>query len=147
MVWLSFLIALLAGSANPFQSGTNAQLNKQLGQPLWAGVVVYATGLTALLLMLVFIRQPLPSIGQAATVKSWAWFGGVISIASTMAGLVLAQKMGSGVFTGLTLTASLVTSVALDQLGIIGFKQHTASPARLVGCALMIAGVWMITRF
>jgi transporter family-2 protein len=64
-----------------------------------------------------------------------------------MAGLVLAQKLGSGVFTGLTLTASLVTSVLLDQFGVIGFRQHSASPARLVGCALMIAGVWMITRF
>jgi len=147
MVWLSFLIALLAGAANPFQSGTNAQLNKQLGQPLWAGVIVYATGLAALLLMLVFIRQPLPAAGQAASVKWWAWLGGVISIASTMAGLVLAQRLGSGVFTGLTLTASLVTSVLLDQFGLIGFERHIASPARLAGCALMIAGVWMITRF
>ncbi len=147
MVWLSFLIALAAGAANPFQSGTNAQLNKQLGQPLWAGIVVYVTGLLGLLLMLAFLRQPLPTMAEVAAVKPWAWLGGLISVGSTMAGLVLAQRMGSGIFTGLTLTASLVTSVVLDQMGIVGFKQHAASPARLVGCALMVAGVWMITRF
>jgi transporter family-2 protein len=147
MVWLTFLMALAAGAANPFQSGTNAELNKQLGQPVWAGVIVYATGFLGLLLMLAVVREPLPTMAQAAAVKPWAWFGGLISIASTMAGLVLAQRLGSGVFTGLTLTASLVTSVVLDQMGMIGFKQHTASPGRLVGCGLMVAGVWMITRF
>ncbi len=147
MVWLSFLAALAAGAANPLQSGTNAQLNKQLGQPLWAGVVVYLTGLVGVLLLLLFVRQAFPSMSQIAAVKPWAWAGGLISIASTMAGLMLAQRLGSGVFTGLSLTASLLTSVLLDQLGLVGFEHHAASPARLAGCGLMIAGVWMITKF
>ncbi len=147
MAWLSLLAALLAGAANPFQSGANAQLNKQLGQPLWATVVVYATGLVGVLLALAVARERLPGAGQAQGVAWWAWLGGLISIASTMAGLMLAQKLGPGIFTGLSLTASLVTSVALDQMGWLGFRQHTASPGRLAGCALMIAGLWMVTRF
>ncbi len=147
MAWLSFVVALLAGAANPFQSGTNAQLNKQLGAPLWATVVVYVTGLLGVLLVLLFARERLPAAEQVMGVNWWAWLGGLISIASTMAGLMLAQKLGSGVFTGLSLTASLVMSVMLDHMGWIGFKQHTASPARLAGCALMVAGVWMVSRF
>ena len=147
MAWLSFVVALLAGAANPFQSGTNAQLNKQLGAPLWATVVVYVTGLLGVLTVTLIARERLPAAGQVMGVSWWAWLGGLISIASTMAGLMLAQKLGSGVFTGLSLTASLVMSVTLDHMGWIGFKQHTASPARLAGCALMVAGVWMVSRF
>jgi transporter family-2 protein len=147
MMWLNVLIAIAAGAANPFQSGTNAQLNKQLQHPLWAGIVVYATGLAGLLLVQLFVREAFPSIGEMAGVSRWAWFGGLISIASTMAGLLLAQKMGSGVFTGVSLTAALVTSVVLDQFGLVGFKQHTASPARLVGAGLMVAGIWLIAKF
>jgi hypothetical protein len=30
-------------------------------------------------------------------VKSWAWLGGLASIVSTVVGLTLAQKLGSGV--------------------------------------------------
>ena len=146
MTILFVLIALAAGAANPFQSGTNAQLNKQLSQPVWAGIWVYATGLLGILLVQLFFRQPLPGTHTISAVKPWAWLGGLISIASTMAGLMLAQKMGSGLFTGLTLTASLVTSVVLDQFGLIGFAQKTTSPTRLVGCGLMIAGAWMISR-
>lgn len=146
MTILFVLIALAAGAVNPFQSGTNAQLNKQLSQPLWAGVWVYATGLLGMLLVQMFLRQPVPGAQAIASVKTWAWLGGLISIASTMAGLMLAQKMGSGVFTGLTLTASLVTSVVLDQFGLVGFAQKSASPVRMIGCRVMIAGAWMIAR-
>jgi transporter family-2 protein len=138
------LIALAAGAANPFQSATNAELNKQLHQPLWAGIAVYATGLCGLLLVQCLWRAPLPHGGG---VSWWAWTGGAISLVSTIIGLTLTQRLGSGLFTGLSLTASMVTSVLLDQFGVLGLKQHTASPGRLAGCGLLIAGVWLVARF
>ena len=147
MTWVIFLIALAAGASNPLQSGTNAQLNKQLGSPLWAGLTVYLSGLLFLLLIQIFVRQPLPGADKALSVSPWAWFGGIISIAATMAGLTLAQKLGSGLFTGVSLTAATISSVLIDQFGWIGFKQHTASPARLAGCVLLIAGIWLVARF
>lgn len=145
MGWFAFLIAVLAGAANPFQSATNGQLNKQLHQPVWAGIAVYATGLLGMLVIQAFVRQPLP-VGEFATVSWWAWLGGLVSIGSTIAGLLLVQKLGAGVFTSLSLTASLVVSVLLDQFGLLGLKQHSASPGRLIGCALLIAGVWLVNR-
>ena len=146
MTALILLAALFAGVANPFQSGLNAELNKQLGKPLWATLIVYGTALAAVLLFQLFARQPFPS-DKLAQVPWWAWLGGLISIVSTVIALTLAQRMGSGIFTGATITASLITSVLLDHFGLIGFKQHTASPARLAGCALMIAGLWLIAKF
>jgi transporter family-2 protein len=137
MTWLLLFPALLAGIANPFQSGANAQLNKQLGQPLWATIIVYSTG---------FLRKAIPTEAFAG-VSWWAWCGGLISLIPTVIGLLIAQKMGSGLFTGLTITASLVTSILLDQFGLMGFRQHSASPARFAGCALMIGGLWLIARF
>ncbi len=147
MTWVVFLIAIGAGASNPLQSGTNAQLNKQLGSPMWAGVIVYLSGLLFLLFIQMFVRQALPGTEKALSVSPWAWFGGIISIAATMAGLTLAQKLGSGLFTGLSLTAATISSVLIDQFGWIGFKQHTASPGRLAGCALLIAGIWLVARF
>ncbi len=146
MPFLLLLVALAAGVANPFQSGLNAELNKQLGKPLWASLSVYATGLAALVLIQLFVREAVPS-GKLGQVPWWAWTGGAVSIISTIIGLTIAQKLGSALFTGASLSASLVTSVLLDQFGLIGFKQHTASPGRLVGCALLCAGVWLVARF
>ena len=152
MLWIAIVIALAAGAANPFQAGANAELNKHLGQPALAGLWVYASGLAGLLVIAVAGRQlgsaNLARAGAAvAHVPWWAWMGGLVSIGSTMAGLLLAQRLGSAMFTGLSITASLVASVLLDQFGWIGFRQHPASPARLAGCVLLVAGVWLVSRF
>ncbi len=147
MTFLLLLVALAAGTANPFQSGTNAELNKQLGSPIWATIMVYCSGLAGLLLIQMFVRNALPSTARLAEVPWWAWIGGTVSIISTIAAVTTAQKLGSGVFTGVSITASLMTSVLLDHFGLIGFKQHPASPMRLAGCALMVAGLWIVCRF
>lgn len=146
MLFLLFLAALAGGTANPFQAGTNAQLNKNLGQSIWATIVVYSLGLLTLLLVQLFVRQPLP-FDKVSAVPWWAWLGAPISLVSTFIALSIAQKMGSSIFTGVTLTASIITSVALDHFGLIGFKQHPAGPARVGGCALMIVGLWLIAKF
>lgn len=146
MSWLLFLFALAAGTANPFQSGLNAELNKRLAAPVWTTLFVYASGLAGILLLQLILRHPTPT-SRIAQVPWWAWLGGLVSIISTVIGLSIAQKLGSGIFTGASLTASLITSVLLDNYGLIGFKPHPASPLRIAGCALMIAGVWLIARF
>ena len=146
MSWFLILLALAAGTSNPFQSGLNAELNKRLSAPVWTTLFVYASGLAAILLFQAIVRHPTPTsrIGQ---VPWWAWLGGIVSILSTVIGLTIAQKLGSGIFTGASLTASLITSVLLDNYGLIGFKPHPASPMRIAGCALMVAGLWLIARF
>ena len=97
--------------------------------------------------MQAFVRQAPPAQGAFTAAPWWAWMGGVISIVTTMIGLMYAQKLGSGTFTGLSITASILVSILLDHMGWIGFKQHTASPLRLVGGGLMIAGIWLVSRF
>ncbi len=152
MLWIAILLALLAGAANPLQTGANAELNKQFAQPVLSGLWVYLSGLAGLLIIAGLVRafsaaQMGRAVLTAPHVPWWAWLGGLVSIASTLAGLAFAQRLGSGLFTGLSLTASLLTSVLLDQFGLIGFRQHSASPARLLGCALLLAGVWLVSRF
>jgi transporter family-2 protein len=147
MPWIAILFALVAGAANPFQAGTNAELKTQLAQPLWATLWVYATGLLGVLLIQAFVRQPLPSGAQAHSAPWWAWMGGLISIVATFAGLMLAQKLGSGIFIGISITASIVVSICVDHFALLGVKQHSASPLRMAGGALMIVGVWMVSKF
>ena len=147
MQWLAIVFALLAGLANPFQSGTNAELKTQLAQPLWATMWVYGTGLVGVLLVQLFARQPLPASAHVHAVPWWAWMGGLISILATFAGLMFAQQLGAGVFTGITITVSVVVSILLDHFGLIGFKHHTASPLRVAGGVLMVGGVWLVSKF
>jgi transporter family-2 protein len=69
----------------------------------------------------------------------WARSGGLLSIGLTLTGLTLAQKLGSGLYTGLTLTASLLASIALDHFGLAGFKPHSVTSLRGAGAGLLVA--------
>lgn len=144
---LSYLIATLAGSASPVQAGASAQLNKDLASPVWAALCVYASGLAGVLLVQLILREAWPGQRQFIGTHWWAWTGGLLSIALTMTGLSLAHKMGSGLYTGLTLTASVLTSVLLDHFGLMGFERHPVSSLRGLGAALMVTGVWLIAKF
>jgi bacterial/archaeal transporter family-2 protein len=104
-------------------------------------------GLSALPLIQLIVREGWPGSDKFAHTPWWAWFGGALSIASTFAGITLAQRMGSGVFTGLSITASVVTSVVLDNFGWVGFKVHPVSWPRAAGCVLMVAGLWLVSKF
>ena len=146
MPWLVILIALAAGALTPLQA-TNAELYKHWQQPVWTTIWFYMSGLAAILLVQGLVRQSVPAHQAVIAAPWWAWVGGGISIATTVGSLMFAQKLGSGMFTGLSLTASIIVSILFDHLGWIGFKQHAASPLRLTGAALMIGGVWLVSRF
>jgi bacterial/archaeal transporter family-2 protein len=145
---LSYIFAIAAGSANPVQAGASGQLNKGLESAIWSALFVYASGLAGVLVLQLILRQAWPGERFGGNdLPWWAWTGGLLSIGSTVAGLTLAQKMGSGVFTGVSLTASLLTSIFLDQFGLLGFKPHPVSSLRMAGSGLMIAGLWLIAKF
>lgn len=142
-----YVLAAAAGAANPAQAGANAELNKTLKQVITATMFVYIAGLLGMLLIHVLSRQSFPPAARFAATPWWAWTGGLLSIGATLAGAAFAQRMGSGVFTGLSVTASLAMSVVLDNYGWIGFKVHPVSWPRIVGCGLMIIGLWLMAKF
>ncbi len=144
---LSYLFAAAAGAANPAQAGANAQLNKGLAAPVWTAAFVYASGLAFVLFLELLLREVWPGNRLASDgLRWWAWTGGILSIGSTMAGLTLAQKMGSGTFTGVSLTAALLSSIVLDQFGWMGFRPHPVNALRIAGAGLMISGIWMVAK-
>lgn len=142
-----YLAAAAAGMANPVQAGTNAELRKVTQHAIFSAVVVYASGLLVMLVVQLITRQAWPSNSKLATVQWWAWTGGLISIGSTLAGITLAQRLGSAAFTGVTLTASIAMSIICDNFGWIGFTQHTATWPRIAGGALMVFGLWLVANY
>ncbi|MCJ2081631.1 DMT family transporter [Methylobacterium sp. J-090] len=147
-MWYLYGLALVAGIANAVQGGTNATLAKTLGQPFAAGLVVaLGTGTTLLLVGLVSGRLSLPSLAAAAQVPAWAWFGGCLGALVVLSQFFAAQQIGAAPFLAILVTAGVATSILLDHFGWIGFSVHAASPWRIVGGLLMVAGVTLVALF
>ncbi|MCI0752307.1 DMT family transporter [Teichococcus vastitatis] len=145
---MAYLFAILAGILNMVQSGSNATLNEKLGAgPVLPGLVVYLGGILGLLLAAPFLWQPAgAALRNAGSVPWWGWIGGLLASGYVIATLTIAKGMGAGAFTAVTLTAAVVTSILLDHFGLFGFEVRAATGLRLLGGALMIAGVVLVAR-
>ena len=148
MIVFLYLYAAVAGCFNAVQAGANAGLGKALDNKLLAGVIVLAIscGIIAAA-ALVAGRLSLPSAGKFAAVPWWAWTGGALSAAFILSQLYAAEPLGSAVFMTVTVTAAVLTSLALDHWGLVGFKEHAFNWGRGVGAALIVAGLALIAVF
>jgi transporter family-2 protein len=147
MVWVLGLVAFVGGCLNTVQSGANSVLSKTLGQPIAAALIVSVVNAAVYLLAVPVVGLSLPKSDAFAQVPWWAWLGGALGAFYVLTVIFLAEKLGAAMFTGLTVTASIITSVLLDHYGLVGFKQHAAGLWRVAGCLLMIGGLTLVSLF
>ena len=142
---LLLLFAVVAGAFLPLQAGVNARLAHFVGGPVRASAISFGVGALALLLVvLLFYRTAHTRAGAAPW---WAWVGGLLGAFYVTATVVVPVRIGAAAFFGILVSAQLVMSVLIDQFGWLKFPQHHASPLRLLGVALLIAGVLLVRLF
>jgi transporter family-2 protein len=147
MVWLYLLFAVAAGAMLPFQFGVNAQLSHWVGSPIRAAFVSFLVGAIALLIVSAFVRKPMPSFARLGDVPWWVWLGGLLGAFYVAGSIVTAPKLGAVTLAAAIIFGQTLTSVLVDQFGWVGFKEHHASPGRLIGVALVAGGVVLVRAF
>ena len=147
MPFLFGFLVVIAGALTTIQSGFNGSLNKALEAPVLTGLVIVAGNLAVYAAAYAFVGLPWPSSERLAQVPWWAWFGGILGGLYILSVIFFAQKLGAAMFTGLTVTAGIVTSVVLDHFGLAGFEQHSAGLWRILGCLAMIGGLTVVCVF
>jgi transporter family-2 protein len=145
--WLFFVVAFLAGAVIAVQVGANTRLKEAFGEALPAVILSSLFGVVLLLAVMTFAGVPWPSAGALGDAPWWAWLGGPLGAAYAIATVLLARHLGAATLVGLVVTGQLVCSVFLDHFGVLGFTEHSLSAGRIVGCALMLAGIVLISRF
>jgi bacterial/archaeal transporter family-2 protein len=142
---LFLLMALAAGVLLPVQAGLNAQLRSALGSPVAAALVSFLVGTASLAMVALLLRTPL--LGRAWAVTSpWQWSGGLIGAVYVLAAIVLAPKLGAATLIAAVVAGQMITSLVLDQYGLVGFPVHPLTLVRVLGAGLVIAGVILIQR-
>ncbi len=143
---LLYLFVAVTGALTSVEAGSNTKLTQTLGNPWWPAILFSLLSLALLAVAAVFLAGPFPG-GQIAQVPWWGWLGGFISALYIISMLIAPGQLGSGLFTGLTVSAAVICSIALDHYGLVGFKQHAAGIGRLLGGALMVIGLICVAVF
>ncbi len=141
------VFAAAAGALNAVQAGCSSTLGKAIG-PMPAAVAIGVVAVLAYLAAGTVSGQlAWPGADKVAAAPWWAWTGGVMGAVFVLSQLFVAEKVGSGVFIALTVTASVVMSLVIDNYGLVGFEVHPAGWARIAGALFMFAGLALIARY
>ena len=140
-------VALTAavGGLIALQAPINSHLGKQIGT-FQAAFVSFAIG-TALQLAIASLAKG--GLGQVGEARHVAWYyltGGVLGAAYVTTVLVTVRSLGAGGVVAATIAGQLSMSVAVDHFGWLGVEQQTINAARIVGIALLAAGVFLVVR-
>ncbi len=139
------LLAMGAGACIALQASANGSFRKSLGDnPLFAACLsILGTVLTAAAAMLVF-RPPVPSMAVLRETPWWNWIGGPLGALIVLAGAALTARLGAALFIALVVGGQLLCSLALDHFALVGLNEQPVTLGRLLGAALVVAGVLCI---
>jgi bacterial/archaeal transporter family-2 protein len=140
------LLAVGAGVSFVLQQAVNADLRAALASAAWAGFASYLGGTICMLILAFALRDTLPSSGLVARSNWWAWTGGFFGAIYIAISILLVQRLGTATFVALLVTGQMLSSLVVDQYGLLGVAQHPAHPTRIVGAALLVLGVVLIQR-
>ena len=140
-MWILLLLAALGGMAIALQALINARLQQAAGNPVLAATISFAVGLVGLMLVL-----PAQAGGPQTLMQApwWAWTGGVLGAFYVVISILLVPRIGAAALISSAVLGQMVFSLVADHYGFLGTQVRTASPARLLGGALLIAGVFLI---
>lgn len=142
------LLALGCGAILVMQVGANTILSRHLHNPYFPTAASMLVGMVLISLVLAILHRPWPGAAAARAAPWWTWIaGGLLGTVYLTANVLLAPRLGAAALVGLVVTGQLLFSVLADQYGWLGFEQHPASIWRYAGCALMMVGVTLISKF
>ncbi|MEM6718001.1 MAG: DMT family transporter [Bacteroidota bacterium] len=141
------ILAVIAGAVLPLQAGLNVQLGKSVHQPIFAAFASFLIGTVGLLVYLFVLKFDFSTISQTKTVSPMVWLAGILGAFYVAVVIILAPKLGTALTFVLIVAGQMVVSLILDHFGMLGLPVKQINWQRMVGVALLVAGVLMIRRF
>jgi transporter family-2 protein len=137
----SAALAVTAGVSFILQQAMNVSLRHALGSAAWAGFVSYLGGTLCMLLFVLALREAWPQQGAMARADWWAWTGGFFGAVYIVISIFLVPRLGAAAFIALLIAGQMIASLVLDHFGLFGIPRNPADVTRIVGAALLVAGV------
>ena len=136
-------LTAFAGGLVALQAPINSGLGRSVGT-FGAASMSFAIG-TVVLVAIAAVTGgwDFSGIGEL----SWYYFlGGLLGAVYVTSVLVTVRTLGAGGVTAATISGQLAMSVVIDRLGVLGLEQKPITAGRVMGVALLAAGVFLIVR-
>lgn len=142
---LYLLLALVIGLIVPLQSAVNNQLKQLIGgSTMLAALVSFVVGTFALALAALLTQQKWNDLAGLSQVNAWQLTGGLMGALFVFGTTLLAPRLGVVVMLALIICGQILASLLFDRFGWLGLPVRELSTPRLIGAAMVIAGVLLV---
>jgi transporter family-2 protein len=145
---IAIACGLLAGALQGIQPAVNATLARYVHHPLQASWISFTIGFCFIALVCLGMGIFPPRFqGTLSSLPWWGWTGGLIGAVMVTCSLLLAPYTGAANWVALIVAGQVLSTLLLDHFGLFGFAMHPINGMRIVGAALLIAGVVVVSRW
>lgn len=146
MTLLLVVLSILIGALVPLQAGINATIGQHGGHPLFGMVVNMTLATVIVYASVALLRVPLPFTQVFANAPWYAWLGGACGATLVFSAMTIAPRLGAAPYVAATLVGTVMASLAVDHFGLLAFRPRPVNVERLLGAALVVIGMLLVTR-
>jgi transporter family-2 protein len=144
MILVLYCMAFCVGVAISVQAAVNGGLAAALGgNSVFAAFVSFACGTVVLALAALARGGVGEALAALPTQPPWRFAGGLLGAAFVFGTVYLAPRIGllNMLVLVLVIAGQLLSSMVIDNFGLIHMTVRKVSPVRMVGALVMLAGV------
>jgi transporter family-2 protein len=142
--WPIALLMFVAGIGIPVMAAFNAGVGQSLQNPAAASATLFAVGLVAACLCLLFTG--VPHAAQFTAVPAWRYAGALLVLFYVLTVTWAAPRIGVGNAIFFVLLGQLVAAAAIDHYGLWGAIQSSLTVRRAIGIVVMALGVYLARK-
>lgn len=139
------LVPVVVGLIQPVLWQMNVTVARRSGD-MEAAVLLHIVGAIAGLGMVLAGLRGAGGLSGLLSAPWWAWLAGVLGVAGMAAMNKTIPVLGVSAALAVLVAAQFSGSVIFEHLGWMGAEVRAATPARIGGAALLVAGAWLISR-
>ena len=138
-------LMVAAGVGIPLLAALNANLGQRIGSPVAAGVVLFAVAFATALAVLMVTGQG-AALARVPGQSPVLFLGGCLVAFYILSITFVAPHFGLANAILFVLLGQLVSAAVIDATGLMGLAARPVSGVRLLGLALMAAGIALTQR-
>ncbi|WP_157973604.1 DMT family transporter [Tropicimonas sp. IMCC34043] len=116
-----------------------------LGSGPLANVVFYAVGLLTSVALALATGSRAPDFAKIPGLSPWLLTSGAMSAVMILGSAFLVPRIGIGGFFVLMVAGQILAAMVFSQLGLFGAPAMELTAAKLLGAAMVVGGVWLVT--
>jgi bacterial/archaeal transporter family-2 protein len=130
----------LAGAGIPLIGVFSSGLARSIGNPFAATALTFIVAMV-LALAVTLAVYGLPTFAQLSSAPPLGYAAGLLIAFYALSATVIIPRLGAASFVAYILIAQLFTSAVVDQFGLFGMARRPLDPGRMIGLAVIIAGI------